>query len=138
MENVSSEEELIQLRNEGKINEAEYQDLLAAIQKATQVDTEPATPEVDKARSKRKLGKIAFALMLTGIILPAFFYFMIELLSGPNNRPAIGPFFFLGVAFEIAAFVMGVIAWPNVYGKATVVTTSVLTVLTVLLFLLTA
>lgn len=136
--NISSEEELLQLRNEGKISEAEYQDLLAAIQKATKVITESAAPEADKARSKRKLGKIAFALMLTGIILPAFFYFMIESLSGPNIRPAIGPFFFLGVAFEIAAFVMGVIAWPDVYGKSAVLTTSVLTVLTVLLFLLIA
>jgi hypothetical protein len=31
---VSSEEELLQLRNEGKISEAEYQDLLAAIRKS--------------------------------------------------------------------------------------------------------
>jgi len=31
MSNVSSEEELLQLRNEGKISEAEYQDLLIAM-----------------------------------------------------------------------------------------------------------
>jgi hypothetical protein len=136
--NISSEEELLQLRNEGKISEAEYQDLLAAIQKASKDDTKPASPEENKARSKHKLGKIAFALMLTGIILPALFYFMIEILSDPNIRPAIGPLFFLGVAFEIAAFVMGVIAWPDVYGKSAVLTTSALTVLTMLLFLLIA
>ncbi len=133
MKNVSSEEELLQLRNEGKISDAEYQDLLATMRKPPPNGDEDAAPETDKAKSKRKLGKIAFALMLTGIILPAFFYFMIELLSGPNIRPAIGPLFFLGVAFEIAAFVMGIIAWPDVFAKATVITISVIVVL-VLLF----
>jgi hypothetical protein len=32
--NISSEEELLELRNDGKISEAEYQDLLAAIRKS--------------------------------------------------------------------------------------------------------
>jgi hypothetical protein len=36
--NISSEEELLELRNEGKVNEAEYQDLLAAIRKSPAVD----------------------------------------------------------------------------------------------------
>lgn len=31
--NISSEEDLLQLRNEGKINDDEYQDLLAAMKK---------------------------------------------------------------------------------------------------------
>ena len=130
--NISSEEELLQLRNEGKISDAEYQDLLATMRKPSPNGNEDTAPEIDKAKSKRKLGKIAFALMLTGIILPAFFYFMIELLTGPNTRPAIGPVFFLGVAFEIAAFVMGVISWPDVFGKATLATIAALAVVALL------
>jgi hypothetical protein len=38
--NVSSEEELLRLRNDGKISEAEYQDLLAAIRKSRPGETE--------------------------------------------------------------------------------------------------
>lgn len=134
--NVSSEEELLQLRNEGKITEAEYQDLLDSLQKATKVHIEPTTPEIDKAKSKRKLGKIAFILMLVGFVLPTICFLAVEMLAqahDANMHSAIGPWFFLGAAFEIAAFVMGVIAWPDVFGKATVITISVLVVL-VLLF----
>jgi len=40
--NASSEEELLQLRSEGKISEAEYEDLLAAMKKSRQTQTEPA------------------------------------------------------------------------------------------------
>jgi hypothetical protein len=40
--NISSEEELLQLRNEGKISEAEYQDLLAAMRKSPAKDTKEA------------------------------------------------------------------------------------------------
>lgn len=36
--NVSSEEELLQLRNEGKISEAEYEELRETLQKTTKVD----------------------------------------------------------------------------------------------------
>ena len=133
--NISSEEELLQLRNEGKISDAEYQDLLATMRKPSPNGDEDTAPEIDKAKSKRKLGKIAFVLMLVGIILPGVCFLAVELLvaSEPNTHAAIGPWFFLGVAFEIAAFVMGVISWPDVYGKATVITISVIVVL-VLLF----
>jgi hypothetical protein len=40
MSNISSEEDLLQLRNEGKISETEYQDLLAAIRKTRPNETE--------------------------------------------------------------------------------------------------
>ena len=133
--NVSSEEELLQLRNEGKISEAEYQDLLAAIQKATKVDTEPAAPEADKARAKRKLGKIAFALMLTGIILPALFFVLAQIMAhgiDANSQLSIGSWVVIGAAFEIVAFVLGVISWPDVFGKAAVVTISILILLLIL------
>ncbi len=40
--NISSEEELLQLRNDGKVSESEYQELLAAIRKTPPKDTEEA------------------------------------------------------------------------------------------------
>ena len=136
--NASSEEELLGLRNEGKISETEYQDLLGAMRRPSSRPVEVPAPQSDKAASKRRLGKIAFVLMLAGILLPVIPFFAIELLSGPNTRAEIGPFFFLGLAFEIAAFVTGVLSWPDIYGKASVLTTSILAVLSVLLIVLIA
>jgi len=87
MSNVSSEEELLQLRHQGKISEAEYEELRSAMSKSAKLNVEPRTAATDRERSKRRLGQVAFALMLTGIILPAFFYFMIELLFRSEYTP---------------------------------------------------
>jgi len=45
--------------------------------------------------------------------------------------------FFLCVTLEIGAFVLGVIAWPDTFAKATVVTISSITVLVLLFAFLT-
>lgn len=125
--NVSSEEELLQLRNEGKISEAEYNDLLAAMRKPSPKGNEDAAPGIDKAKSKRKLGKIAFVLMLVGIVLPVVLNLLLASRPGETNptfrRLSLFP------VFGIAAFVLGVISWPDVYGKATVAVVAVMAVL---------
>ena len=125
--NVSSEDELLQLRNEGKINESEYEELLSTMRKSVSNEAEIPPPQMEKSTSKRKLGKTAFVLMLVGIILPAICFIAVERLaqtSDGNMHAAIGPWFLLGVVFEIAAFVIGLIAWSDVFGKATVITIS--------------
>ncbi|MHC4558337.1 MAG: DUF4190 domain-containing protein [Planctomycetota bacterium] len=43
--NISSEEELLELRNEGKISEQEYEELLETLRKTTKADTGPALQE---------------------------------------------------------------------------------------------
>jgi hypothetical protein len=136
--NISSEEELLQLRNDGKISEAEYQELLATIKKASLSKGEKLAPEIDKAESKRKLGKRAFILMLLGIILPIVWFMFMELLvaSDPNTHAAIGPSFFLGLTLEIAAFVMGVVSWPDDYSKAATIASGIVIVITILLIIL--
>jgi hypothetical protein len=180
--NVSSEEELLQLRNEGKISKDEYEELRSAMRKSTKLDVEAPTAAVDKAKSKRRLGKIAFCLMLAGIVLPAVWFsygWVVHYRAtaaerrvpvptridiGPNgeeftgangenfaevaysehrrgHRRGMGTGFWLfapfTLIFEIAAFVMGVIAWPDVFAKATVVTISFIVVLALLFGLLT-
>jgi hypothetical protein len=163
---VSSEEELLQLRNEGKISEQEYEQLRGAMQKSAEVETIASLPENDEKKSKRRLGKIAFRLMLLGIIVPIVAYACfwvfefraftpeggtkitapiterpgseITVTSSPSShfRSGLGwPSFLLALILEIAAFVMGVIAWPDVFAKATVVTISSMVVL-VFLFLI--
>lgn len=134
MKNVSSQEELLQLRDEGKISEAEYNDLLAAIRKPPPENVEEVPTAADDARTKRKQGKIAFVLMLVGIV-PAVLYWLSEMAAqahDANMHSAIGPWFFLCVAFEIAAFVLGIIAWSDYHGKITVTTIAAMVVLALL------
>jgi len=129
--NITSEEELLQLRNEGKISEDEYDQLREALQKGTQVDIEPVAPETDKSKSKRKLGIAAFVLMLAGIILPGLCYFAVDLFAkamAENALVAIGPWFFLGLILEIAAFGTGIASWRNPFGKAATISSFLLLV----------
>jgi len=129
LSDVSSEEELLELRNEGKISEDEYEQLRRAMQESRKTDVQSGTKDTDRAKQKRKLGKIAFCLMLVGIILPVVGFMVIETMASPNAHAAIGPWFFLGLVLEISAFVIGVIGWPDVFAKATVVSISLLIVL---------
>ena len=75
---VSPEEELILLRNEGKIIEDQYNDLLGAMR------TRPVGNVVfaiasDKPASGAKTGKIAFLLMLVGVTLPFACFLAVEI-----------------------------------------------------------
>jgi hypothetical protein len=138
LSNVSSEEELLQLRNEGKITEDEYEELLETLRKTTSPDIGPDVPETNKAKSKRKLGIIAFVLMLTGIVLPVACYFIVELLAqatAENAHAAIGPWFFLGLVLEIAALGTGIASWADPFGKAAVIASSLI-LIAVLLFVI--
>jgi hypothetical protein len=133
---VSSEEELLQLRNEGRITEDEYQDLLDAMRKAPPKAVEGSKAEADVPPAKRKRGKIAFTLMLIGLILPFICFLAVQMLVPEGAGEKIAPWFFLGVAFEVVAFALGVSSWPDVYGKATVITISVIAVFVLLIFVL--
>ena len=128
----------MQLRNEGKISEDEYDQLREALQKGTQVDIEPVAPETDKSKSKRKLGIAAFVLMLAGIILPGLCYFAVDLLAkvtAENALVSIGPLFFLGLVLEIAALGTGIVSWADPFGKAAVIASSLI-LIAVLLFVM--
>jgi len=136
--NISSEEELLQLRNEGKISQYEYQDLLSAMRKPSPSSDEEAAPEIDKAKSKRKLGIIAFVLMLAGIVLPVVCILLLYVVGWflPLNLFfKFGIWLFLGVVLEIAALGTGIAAWANPFGKAAAIA-SLLILIAVFLFLL--
>jgi hypothetical protein len=125
MENISSEEELIQLRYEGKISEDEYNDLLGAMKKPPESAAYAPEPQSDKAASKRRLGKIAFYLMLAGIVLPIVSFFVCFALTGGGEGDVIfSGCLILCILLELSAFVFGVISWPDPFGKASVITSS--------------
>ena len=89
-----------------------------------------------EAASKRRFGKIAFYLMLAGIVLPFLGLFVCSWISyylGLGEMDVVfAVCFILCVLIEIPAFVFGVISWPDVLGKTTVATISAFTVLALL------
>lgn len=161
-ENISSEEELLELRNQGKITEAEYAELSDAMRKRSQVKQPAVQDHKPRTRSKRALGVTAFCIMVAGFIIPLACYAALEHVArsenresrlrapsqpaplhsaqgvarGPTSHPLTGLRFFLLLAFEITAFVLGVIAWPDVFAKATVVCVSSIVVLVIVFGLL--
>jgi len=143
METASSEQELSQLLDEGKINNEEYDELLGAMKVPAPIGKEASAPQTDTPASKQRLGKIAFYLMLAGIALTVM-VFLLSLLFltvvGWQGKMEVVYFgcLILCALIQIPAFVFGVISWPDVYGKAAATTALVLAVLVVILFVLTA
>jgi hypothetical protein len=132
---VSSEEDLLQLRAEGKISEVQYQELLGAVRQAPPKEGAESPTEATKSEARHKRGKIAFALMLAGLVLPAIVFLAVQILAPESASPALlGPWLLLGLALELIAFVMGILAWPDLFGKATAITVAILTVI-ILLFM---
>lgn len=67
--NVSSEEELLKLHDEGKISDAEYEELLAAIRKPPARNSDvkpPAEPQFQAFRKRILIG--GFAICILGVI----------------------------------------------------------------------
>lgn len=65
--NITSEEELLQLRNEGKISEDEYEQLLETLQKPAKLDVEPTIP--DKLKPTRT-SSLAIASLIFSLVGP--------------------------------------------------------------------
>lgn len=130
---VSSEDELLQLREEGKISEAEYKDLLTALTKSQRGIEKLELSETLNTKTEQKSGKIALIIMLAGLFLPAMGFGIIQLSTGPNQGAAIAPWFYLGVVFEIVAFVLGISSWPDIQAKVTVITIGTIAAFIVLL-----
>lgn len=137
LSNISSEEELLQLHNEGKISEGEYNDLLAAMRTSSPDDIEDFACGTNGGGTKSILGKIALCLMLAGVAVPFLCYFAVALGSGSNaNVDALQLSFYTGFACEIAAFVLGHISRRDPTGKAAMISASVLAVLYIIIFVL--
>ncbi len=113
--------------------QTENNDLLGVMNKPPVNTSDAPAPQSGEASSKRRSGKIAFYLMLAGIILPIVGFFVCFAISGGGEGDVIfSGCFLLCVLIEIPAFVFGVISWPDVLGKATVATISAFTVLALL------
>ena len=127
----TSEQELKQLLDEGRITEEEYHELKQAM------DQKNKEKPVEHERGENipglphKLGKIALILALGGIVIPALCYFIMERLSPANVGPKIGPYILLFFGMELAGLVTGIISWKSGFGKAAAITAGILLLLSV-------
>lgn len=98
--------------------------------------SEPAEFRDDVA-FKQQYGKIASCLMLAGVVVPTTVFLVSFAITGGGERDVIfSACFALCVLLELAAFVCGVISWPNIYAKTTVVTIAAVALLVLLYMVL--
>lgn len=128
--NMTSEEELLRLRSEGKISGAEYGELLGAMKRTPARGERAREPESNTDASKRRLGLIGFYLMLAGIVAPIVVFLVCFAITGGGEGDVIfSGCLVLCALLEMSAFVFGVISWPDVFGKATVAVVAAMAVL---------
>lgn len=117
-------------------SQAEYNYLIKVKEKLLGLRIDNRTYQSSIQDSKRKQGKIAIFLMSASFILPIVCFFVSYVVSthfGLGEMDVVMAICFaLCVFLEVPAFVFGVISWPDVLGKATVTTISVLTVVLIL------
>jgi hypothetical protein len=112
---------------------AENNDLSDTKQKLAEGAANTAAEVGDKASLKHKSGKIAFYLMLVGIVLPILSFFICSAITAGGEMDVIfSVCFFACVLVEIPAFVFGVISWPDVLGKAAIASISAIVVFALL------
>ena len=99
--NISSEEELLELRNEGKISENEYDDLLETLRKTAKADVDPVAQE--HPGPVRTCGLAIASLVL--LIIPLACWFLRPPPSQPGSFIAIQPIGFT------PAIVFAYLAW---------------------------
>lgn len=99
--NVSSEEELLQLRNEGKISETEYEELRETLRKTAKLDVGPALQ--DKPKPVRTSGLAIASLVL--LVIPLACWVLRPPPSQPGSFIAVEPIWFT------PAIVFAYLAW---------------------------
>jgi hypothetical protein len=115
MENISSEEELKALLEEGKISQEEYEQLLEAMRKKPHPPVQQINSAPTKSKAKHGLGIIAFFLMLAGIIATVLGFLLILIGIVPKMGMLL---VFLVFAVEVLALILGVFAFSSGWGKA--------------------
>ena len=131
MENASSEQELLELRSDGKISADEYKQLLDAMKTSPASEIEKTELTKDKGNSKRKLSSISFCLILSGLVLLALLYSGILRFLSLNKMVHISWF-----TLEIAALIIALIAWKDIFAKAAVFMFTILFIFVLLAILL--
>jgi len=115
----TSEQELKQLLEEGKITEEEYQELLEAIRQkeATQQPVEKPT----ESKPRTGYGKAALTLMTASIVLPVVAVLMALVLNAVGakvgSKVLLVSVLPIGLSCTLLAFIFGIIGWKTTQGK---------------------
>ncbi|MCE5184905.1 MAG: hypothetical protein LLF76_02125 [Planctomycetaceae bacterium] len=131
---ATSEQELRQLLDEGKVTEEEYNELRRALGQKKNCSTAVQAQEQTIAKPRTGFGWAALILMLAGILFPLLpipFALMGIGMGGLEFKILLGVFF--GIPCAILAFIFGIIGWKSPTGKAVVITIPILALLAVLL-----
>jgi len=116
----TSEQELKELLDDGKISEEEYQQLLEALHKKQAAEPEPSFRQPVSTKSPAKYGKTALILLIAAVLLPfvgialALIFHLTGIWLG---RWLLLPLLFLGMLCGIVAFIFGIIGWKSPAGK---------------------
>lgn len=112
-ENISSEEELLKLRNEGRINDEEYKELLSELHKPILENNNAGLSEhLNKRwyRHKNLAGIVSIIISLVGLILP------LTLIIHPMPENVFFNWDFV-ICIEIVACTLGFVSWKTKLGK---------------------
>ncbi len=117
----TSEQELKQLLDEGKITEEEYKELLEALRQKETAQKPVEKPTEPKPRTG--YGKAALILMIAGIgqSLAVILFVLLMHRVGVRLGIMIFPSLLLGLLCELLAFIFGIIDWKTVQGKIAVI-----------------
>jgi hypothetical protein len=117
-------------------SQAEYDKLYSILEKLFVCGSDIPPYQSDIQDSKQKQGKIAIYLMSAGFVMPILCFIISFIISEHfylgEMDVVVAVCLALCAFLEVPAFVFGVISWPDVLGKATVTTISVLTVILML------
>ena len=108
--NISSEQELLELRNEGKISEDEYEELLETLRKTAKADVGPVAQEQSGSVRTCRLAVVSLVLL----VIPLAFWFLRPDPSRPGSFIAILPIGF------IPAIVFAYLAWRKAQKDPTI------------------
>jgi hypothetical protein len=112
----TSEQELKQLLEEGKITEDEYHQLLEAIHQK-----EKPQPPIEKSaqvKPRTGYGRTALILFILSITLPIFSILLLIILSAMKVGMLLAaPFLLIGMLCALMAFIFGIIGWKSTQGK---------------------
>ena len=118
----TSEQELKELLEEGKITEEEYGELLEAIRQKEIAQKPVEKPNESKLRTG--FGKAALILMIAGVLLPLaplILNLILSFLTRQDHTGLMlviaGQFIMVSVLCELLAFIFGIIGWKTRFGK---------------------
>ena len=121
----TSEQELKQLLDEGRITEDEYKELHETLRQKESIQKPVEVPEPTKSKASSGYGKAALILMITGFILPiaaiVVGVLIIRVFGIRMDMYLFLPCLLIAFLCELLAFIFGIVGWRTPQGKVTAI-----------------